>query len=344
MKKIIDRIKSGDFERDDLIAVLSNKNADDDSYLFSLADSVRREKYGRDVYIRGLIEISNYCKNNCLYCGIRRDNRGAERYRLSEEEILFCADEGYELGFRTFVLQGGEDNHFTDDVICSLIEKIKGKYPDVAITLSLGERGRESFERLKKAGADRYLLRHETADETHYGKLHPVEMKYETRMKSLYDLKDIGFQVGAGCMVGSPFQTVENLADDLMFFKKFQPQMVGIGPFIPSSNTPFENESQGTLRDTLCMVSLTRLILPSALIPSTTALGTISPDGREMGLKAGANVVMPNLSPKKFRKLYSIYDNKIGTGSESAEGLKILKEQVERAGYQIVVARGDFKE
>lgn len=344
MKKLIDKISAtGKFTADEIISVLRDGTPETDEYLFSAADNVRRRNYGDEVYIRGLVEISNYCKNNCLYCGIRAGNKNVERYRLSEEDILSCCDEGYRLGFRTFVLQGGEDNHFTDEVVCAILKKIKGKYPDCAVTLSLGERTRESYQRLYDAGADRYLLRHETADAVHYGKLHPDTMRYDERMRCLSDLKEIGYQVGAGFMVGSPFQTYENLAKDLLFLAEFRPHMVGIGPFIPHCDTPFGKEKRGALRDTLVMVALTRLILPNALIPSTTALGSIHPEGREMGLKAGANVVMPNLSPGDVRKLYALYENKASSGSEAAEGLEILRRQVENAGYRIVVSRGDFK-
>ncbi len=340
-KAIIDNIaKTHNAAPDELMSII--KNAEHDEYLYECADKVRREHYGNAVYIRGLIEISNYCRNNCLYCGIRRSNRNIDRYRLNEEEILECCEEGYALGFRTFVMQGGEDCFFDDDFFCGVIRKIKDKYPDCAITLSLGERSEESYKRLFEAGADRYLLRHETANEEHYSRLHPEEMSYQKRMECLKALKKIGFQTGAGFMVGSPYQTAENLVSDLLFIKEFKPQMVGIGPFIPHKDTPFGSETQGTLRDTLVMVALTRLLLPDVLLPSTTALGTIHPEGREMGLRAGANVVMPNLSPLKFRKLYMLYDNKIATGDESAQLVKSLAERVKAAGYEIVTDRGDW--
>lgn len=327
-------------ERYELAEIIENHNTDE--ILFEYADRIRREVYGDNVYIRGLIEISNYCKNNCLYCGIRRDNKNVQRYRLDKEEILECCDEGYSLGFRTFVLQGGEDGHYTDDIVCDIVENIKKKYPDCAVTLSLGERSFESYKRLHDSGADRYLLRHETAEKSHYNKLHPSEMSFENRVECLKNLKKIGFQTGAGFMVGSPCQTTDNLISDLLFIKTLEPHMVGIGPFIPHKDTPFGECSKGTLRDTLVMVALTRLLLPNALIPSTTALGTIHPQGREMGLKAGGNVVMPNLSPMRFRKLYSLYDNKICTGDESAQSLEILKKRVESSGYKMVTDRGDW--
>ncbi len=327
-------------DAEDLIAVIGDDSCDE--MLFRCADDIRQKVYGTDVYIRGLIEFTNHCKNNCLYCGIRRDNKAIERYRLSDEEIYGCCDEGYSLGFRTFVLQGGEDSYYTDDKLCRIVSTIKGKYPECAVTLSVGERSAQSYERLFESGADRYLLRHETASEDHYKKLHPKEMSFKNRMECLKTLKRIGFQTGAGFMVGSPYQTAENLAEDLLFLKRLEPEMVGIGPFIPQGDTPFKDFSQGTLRNTLVMVALTRLLLPNALIPSTTALGTIHPMGRELGLKAGANVVMPNLSPTRFRKLYALYDNKICTGDESAQCRNCLEKRVSSAGYRIVTGRGDW--
>ncbi|MGN0605130.1 MAG: [FeFe] hydrogenase H-cluster radical SAM maturase HydE [Oscillospiraceae bacterium] len=343
MKNLIDKIaEKHTASKDELTALIENNNPEYDEYLYKSADRIRREIYGTDVYIRGLIEISNYCKNNCLYCGIRYENKNVERYRLTHEEILQCCDEGYNLGFRTFVLQGGEDNHFTDEKICNIVSDIKKKYPDCAVTLSLGEKSSESYQKFYDAGADRYLLRHETATCEHYKKLHPENMSFENRISCLRTLKKIGFQTGAGFMVGSPYQTTENLADDLLFIKELNPHMVGIGPFIPHQDTPFRDFEQGGLRDTLVMIALTRLLLPNALIPSTTALGTIHSEGRELGLKAGANVVMPNLSPVRFRKLYALYDNKICTGEESAQCKGCLERRVASAGYKIVSSRGDF--
>ena len=343
MRKIIDDLSLGQFEYSDILEIIKNKDDEIDRYLFEKADSVRQKIYGKDVYIRGLIEFTNYCKNDCLYCGIRASNQNAERYRLTDEDILSCCKNGYELGFRTFVLQGGEDPYFTDDKICELVSEIKSNFADCAVTLSIGEKSKETYKRFFDAGADRYLLRHETASEEHYNRLHPDRMSFKNRISCLYNLKEIGFQVGAGFMVGSPFQTAENLANDLVFLKEFNPHMVGIGPFIPHSETPFSEFSKGTLRDTLVMVALTRLILPNALIPATTALGTIDPCGRELGLKAGANVVMPNLSPIKVRKLYDLYENKICTGEEAAECKFCLENRVRSAGYEIVVSRGDYK-
>lgn len=307
------------------------------------ADIRRRENYGDEVYIRGLIEFTNYCRNNCYYCGIRRSNRNAERYRLTKEEILICCDEGYKLGFRTFVMQGGEDPYYTDEMICNIVSEIKRRYPDCAVTLSIGEKSRGSYRSFYDAGADRYLLRHETADPAHYGKLHPAEMSLENRKRCLFDLKEIGYQVGSGFMVGSPYQTPENLIADLRFLQRLKPDMIGIGPYITHKDTPFAEFKSGDLKLTLRLVSILRLMFPYALIPSTTALGTIHPQGRELGLKAGANVVMPNLSPVGVRKLYSLYENKICTGEEAAQCRSCLEVRVESAGYRIVTDVGNVK-
>ncbi len=344
MKNLIDKLyKTEKLSKGEFIALIENRTSDLCEYAFKKADKVRRRVYGTDVYIRGLIEISNYCKNDCFYCGIRKSNKALVRYRLTKEEILSCCDKGYPMGFRTFVMQGGEDDAFSVDDMCDIISTIKEKYPASAVTLSLGEKTFEEYERLKKAGADRYLLRHETATENHYKRLHPAYLSLEERKRCLFDLKEIGYQVGSGFMVGSPFQTTESLAEDMLFLKELNPQMVGIGPFIPHEKTPFKDFSAGDLELTLFMVALTRLMLPQSLIPATTALATLSPGGREMGLKAGANVIMPNLSPESKRELYSLYDNKAHTGVESAEGLERLKRQVKALGYEIVTDRGDYK-
>lgn len=314
-----------------------------DTALYEAADRVRRAHYGTDVYIRGLIEFTNYCKNNCYYCGIRRDNRCAERYRLTKEQILTCCAEGYGLGFRTFVLQGGEDPYFTDARVCEIVSAIRKAYPDCAITLSIGEKSRESYQAYYDAGANRYLLRHETANEAHYGKLHPAELSARRRQQCLFDLKEIGYQVGSGFMVGSPYQTTENLIEDLRFLQKLSPDMIGIGPYITHAQTPFADQKSGTLELTLRLLAILRLMFPYALLPSTTALGTIHPKGREMGLKAGGNVVMPNLSPTDVRKLYTLYNNKIHSGDEAAQSVESLRQHVEAAGYRVVKDRGDVK-
>jgi biotin synthase len=309
--------------------------------LLSEAVAVREKYYGKKVFVRGLIEFTNYCKNNCYYCGIRNGNKNAHRYRLSEEEIMACADEGHRLGFNTYVLQGGEDSFFTDKLICDIVYKIKSKYPECAVTLSIGEKNEESYRAYRSAGADRYLLRHETANNTHYGMLHPSYMSLENRKNCLYTLRNLGYQIGAGFMVSSPYQTSENLAEDLLFLKDLQPHMVGIGPFIPHKDTQFANEKGGTIELTLTMLALVRLMLPKVLLPSTTALGTIDPMGREKGFGAGANVVMPNLSPTSVRKDYSLYDNKICTGDEAAQCILCLKGRIERAGYEVDMGKGD---
>ena len=306
------------------------------------ADSLRKNIFGNHIYIRGLIEFTNHCKNNCYYCGIRAGNGNIVRYRLSKEDILDCCKQGYSLGFRTFVLQGGEDSYYDDDRMEEIVSAIHSSFPDCAITLSLGERSYDSYLRLYKAGAERYLLREETSNEAHYKKLHPESMSFSNRMECLKNLKETGYQTGCGFMVGSPFQTTENIAQDLAFIQDFKPHMVGIGPYITHADTPFANMQNGTLEDTLLLISILRLINPRLLIPATTSLGTIHPLGREMGIKAGANVVMPNLSPISVRKKYMLYDNKICTGDESAECITCINTRMESIGYKVVTDRGDF--
>ena len=310
-------------------------------YLKNEAVKVRKSVYGNQVFIRGLIEISNICKNNCLYCGIRGGNENCQRYRLTPEEIMTCCIEGYDLGFRTFVMQGGEDGFYTDEILCNLIGGIKKKFPDCAVTLSLGERSKESYQRLFDAGADRYLLRHETADKELYEKLHPENMSFENRMECLENLKEIGYQVGCGFMVGAPYQTAKHIAKDLKFIEEFKPHMCGIGPFIPHKDTVFKNETAGDADLTCYLLSIIRLIHPNILLPATTALGTVKNDGREKGILSGANVVMPNLSPLAVREKYALYDNKLNTGAEDAQKLAELKKRIKNIGYEIVVARGD---
>lgn len=342
MNNLVDKLfETGDLSDDELKILIESDEFNEP--LAEAADIRRRENYGDKVYIRGLIEFTNYCRNNCYYCGIRRDNKKAERYRLTKDEILLCCDEGYRLGFRTFVMQGGEDPYYTDEMICDIVSKIKSRYPDCAVTLSIGEKPRESYQAFFDAGADRYLLRHETADPEHYGKLHPEAMSLENRKECLFDLKEIGYQVGSGFMVGSPYQTTENLISDLRFLQKLQPDMIGIGPYITHADTPFAEFKSGDVMLTLRLVSILRLMFPYALIPSTTALGTIHPQGREFGLKAGANVVMPNLSPVSVRKLYSLYENKICTGEEAAQCRGCLERRVESAGYKIVTDIGNVR-
>jgi biotin synthase len=325
----------------EILHYITTDDRDEAEGLYALARGVREEHYGKDVYFRGLIEFTNYCKNNCFYCGIRRDAEGVNRYRLSAEQILDCCRIGSGLGFRTFVLQGGEDPYYTDGMITEIVRSIRNEFPGHAITLSIGERGRESYENFYSAGANRYLLRHETADEAHYRAMHPASMKLAERKECLYTLRDIGYQIGAGFMVGTPFQTPECLLEDLRFLEDLDPHMVGIGPFIPASGTPFAGHPAGDEGLTLRMVALTRLLLPRTLLPATTALGTLTPDGREKALLAGANVVMPNLSPVDVRKLYSLYDNKICTGDEAAECLRCMALRIRATGFTPNMGRGD---
>ncbi len=347
VKKIISLIDKLDSERsltlDEYKFLIENRSDEAVRIARDRAVALRKRHYGNTVFIRGLIEISNICKNNCLYCGIRRGNTDCERYRLSEEDILSCCDEGHALGFRTFVMQGGEDPYFTDEILCGIVKKIKSKYPDCAVTLSMGERSRESYEALFAAGADRYLLRHETANAEHYSKLHPADMSYHNRMRCLRDLKEIGFQTGCGFMVGSPYQTNADIARDLKFIEEFKPHMCGIGPFIPHKATDFANEGAGSVELTCYLLSIVRIIRPTILLPSTTALGSLDDFGREKGIMAGANVVMPNLSPMDNRAKYELYNNKLCTKAESAQALDELKERIRSIGYEIVSDRGDAK-
>lgn len=344
-KGLIDTLeKENELQKEEYIYILENYDDETLSYIGEKAVKMSKKYFSDKIYTRGLIEISNICKNDCYYCGIRKSNSTLSRYRLSKEDILFCCREGYSLGFRTFVLQGGEDGHFTDDFLCDIIKEIKNLYPGCAVTLSLGERNYESYKKLKNAGADRYLLRHETANDAHYSKLHPAEMKLSDRKKCLFELKELGYQTGAGFMVGSPYQNNENIAEDLLFIKELNPQMVGIGPFIPHKDTPLAGFSQGNLKLTLLLLSIIRLMLKNVLLPATTALGTICKNGRELGILAGANVVMPNLSPVSVRKKYSLYDNKICTGEEAAENLVLLEKRFNKIGYTLSSDRGDYIE
>lgn len=323
--------------------LLGQATEEDVSFLYTQAREVADEVYGKRVFKRGLIEFTNYCKNDCYYCGIRRSNVSAERYRLEKRTILACCEKGYALGYRTFVLQGGEDGYFTDERVCEIVGAIRQMYPDCAITLSIGEKSKESYKKYFDAGANRYLLRHETANNEHYGKLHPENLSLENRKQCLWDLKEIGYQVGCGFMVGSPNQTIETLYEDLCFIKELEPHMVGIGPFIPQQETPFAKETAGTLEMTLRLLAIIRLIHPHVLLPATTALGTIHEQGRELGILAGANVVMPNLSPTDVRDKYKLYDNKACTGVEAAEGDANLQLRMKAIGYELVCDRGDYQ-
>ena len=344
MKQLIDQLaRERDLPDEALLSLIRCETPETEEYLAQTAAAVRQKHYGKDVYIRGLIEFTNYFKNDCLYCGIRRSNQKAQRYRLSEEDILECCRHGYGLGFRTFVLQGGEDPYFTRERMVRIVSSIKQRFPDCALTLSVGEKSREEYEAYFAAGADRYLLRHETACPCHYAKLHPAELTLAERMRCISDLKEIGFQTGIGFMVGSPFQTPQNILQDLRYIQSLRPEMVGIGPFIPHKDTPFCDEPAGTARQTLRLLAIIRLMLPTVLLPATTALGTVSGDGRVRGMQFGANVVMPNLSPLSVRKKYMLYDNKIATGEEAAESVHLLRKTMDAIGYQVVTARGDWK-
>ena len=341
---LIDKLeRAHSLSREEYEILISGRNNETASLLRERALRLRRQVYGNTVFVRGLIEISSYCKNDCYYCGLRAGNPKAQRYRLTPEEILSCCREGWELGFRTFVLQGGEAPWCTDQILCPLLAQIKTEFPDCAVTLSLGERGEASFQRLRDAGADRYLLRHETASRAHYEKLHPPRMSYDNRMECLRQLRGIGYQVGLGFMVGSPFQTAADLAADLKFVEEFRPAMCGIGPFIPHRDTPFGDRPGGSVELTCYLLSILRLIQPNLLLPATTALGTLDPMGREKGIQAGANVVMPNLSPVSVRKKYMLYDNKICTGEESAQCRGCLSARMASIGYEVVTDRGDPK-
>ncbi|MCR4842979.1 MAG: [FeFe] hydrogenase H-cluster radical SAM maturase HydE [Eubacterium sp.] len=339
---LVDRLSQGDgLTKEEYTDLLDGRNQELMDYAAGKADEVRRRIYGNKVYTRGIIEFSSYCRNDCFYCGLRRSNSLAERYRLSDEEIFECVEDGYELGYRTLVLQSGEDAYFTDERVCSIVRGIKERHPDCAVTLSIGEKERASYEAYFEAGADRYLLRHESYNPEHYGKIHPPEMSRDHRIQCLRDLKDIGYQVGCGIMVGAPFQTHENIAEDLVFMREFEPHMVGIGPFIPATGTPFEDEERGSVEETLFLLSIIRLILPKVLLPATTALGTANPIGRELGIRSGANVVMPNLSPLSVRKKYAIYDNKLGSDAVAkSSSAQLSKEAL--GDYELVSERGDY--
>ena len=345
LHELIDRLhKEHTLTRGEYITLIKERDEENASYLASLAREEAVKIYGNGVFPRGLVEFTNYCKNNCYYCGIQGSNQHANRYRLSKDEILSACENGYQLGYRSFVLQGGEDPHYSDDVMVPIVSEIRKRYQDCAITLSLGERSKESYQKLYDAGADRYLLRHEAATPELYQKLHPESLSLENRIQCLWNLKEIGYAVGTGFMVGAPYQTVENLVDDLLFIQKLDPQMVGIGPFVPHHDTKFKDYPSGTVELTTYLTSILRLMNPHLLLPATTALGTIDPRGREKGILAGANVVMPNLSPVAVRKDYSLYDNKICTGEEAAECAGCLGRRLASIDYELVFTRGDYIE
>ncbi len=345
MKKLIQRLhRERTLSPDEFRILIDECNDDGLQLINNIAKDEAQKHFGNNVLIRGLIEIGNCCSNDCYYCGIRRSNRNIERYRLDRDTIMECCKEGYKLGFRTIVMQGGEDKYMNDERIVDIVSSIRSTYKDVAITLSLGEKSAESYKKFYDAGANRYLLRHETYNKKHYSKLHPESMSLDNRIQCLYNLKEIGYQTGTGIMVGSPGQTTDNIVEDILFIEKFKPQMIGIGPFIPHSDTPFAEYSMGSLNTTLLLLSIFRIMHPHALIPSTTALASIAPDGRERGILAGANVVMPNLSPYNQRKKYSLYNNKASMGAEAAEGLALLEQKLNSIGYNIDYSRGDFHE
>ncbi len=344
VKQLIDKLEaSGSLTKEEYILLLNHRSPDLAEYLFEKSRNIAHQYFGNRIYTRGLIEFTNHCKNDCFYCGIRAGNQNIARYRLSKAEILHCCADGYSLGFRTFVLQGGEDGFYRDKDMVDIITEVKSRYPDCALTLSIGEKSTDSYKAFYEAGADRYLLRHETANAAHYQMLHPKSQTLQNRKQCLWALKEIGYQVGTGFMVGSPFQTAECLAEDLLFIQELSPQMIGIGPFIPHHDTPFFDRAKGSLELTLFLIGILRLLMPNALIPATTALGTIHPQGREKGILAGANVVMPNLSPVGVRKKYELYDNKICTGEEAAECWFCLQGRMQSIGYELVVDRGDFQ-
>ncbi len=343
MERLLEKLeREHRLSKEEWIALLEGRTEVFAQKVFERARVIRHTHYGNKVYIRGLIEFTNYCKNDCYYCGIRKSNANLARYRLTEDEILSCCENGYALGFRTFVLQGGEDPWFDTERMTALIHRMKTAFPDCAITLSIGEKTKETYQAFRQAGADRYLLRHETYNTDHYRQLHPEPLSAAERQDCLYALKEAGYQVGSGIMVGSPYQTTERIAEDLLFLQELQPEMAGIGPFIPHKDTKFANETAGTLELTLFLLGLLRIMLPKVLLPATTALSTIHPDGRKLGILAGANVVMPNLSPKERRKQYSLYDNKRCMGDEAAEGLALLRAEMQEIGYEVVTDRGDF--
>lgn len=341
--EIVDDVRrSQDISYDQFVELMTLEDKADIEYLRQTARAAADSVYGKNVYVRGLIEFTNYCKNDCYYCGIRCSNRCLSRYRLTEDEILSCCEEGYRLGYRTFVLQGGEDGWWTDEKITALVRRIRAQYPDCAITLSIGEKSREAYQAFFDAGADRYLLRHETANEAHYAKLHPARQTLSNRIRCLRDLKDIGYQTGAGMMIGAPYQTAETLAQDMEFLADLRPEMVGMGPFLPHRDTPFRDFPHGSAELTLYLLSLVRLLLPDALLPATTALGTLDASGRQQGVLSGCNVVMPNLSPMAVRQKYLLYDNKAGIGDDGESSLRKLRAQMQEIGYEVAVGRGDY--
>ncbi len=306
MNELIQKAKlKHNLTKNEIIGLLSNKDIDIE--LFSAADEVRKKYVGDEVHLRALIEFSNYCRCSCLYCGIRCDNRLVERYRLSKDQILSLSKIAVDFGYKTIVLQSGEDIYYSADYLSQIIKKIKEN--DVAVTLSIGERPAEEYKILKEAGADRFLLRIETTDIELYKKMHP-KASIENRKRCLYDLKNLGYETGSGCLVGLPNQSIESLADDILFFKELDADMIGIGPLIPHENTPLKNVNSGDFNLALKVMALTRLLLPDINIPATTAMETLNPNGRLIALQSGANVVMPNVTFDEYKSKYEIYPDK----------------------------------
>lgn len=344
-KELIEKLnRERALTREEWIQIFDTWTDEDLSFAVEKAHEITVARFGRKIFFRGIVEFTNICKNDCYYCGIRAGNTSCQRYRLDKEDILKCCEDGYAHGFRTFVLQGGEDPYYTKDMMTDIVRSITERFPDCAVTMSIGELDRDYYQALYDAGARRYLLRHETANAEHYAILHPKKQTLENRMRCLRDLKEIGFQTGCGIMVGSPGQTSESLAEDMMFMADFRPEMIGLGPFIPHRDTPFKDEAAGSVDKTLLVIALCRIMLPNALIPSTTALGTAEAEGRQKGVLAGCNVVMPNLSPMEVRKKYMLYDGKVGTDMSAETGIRTLRIQMEEIGYEVVVARGDYSE
>ena len=342
MKRLIDQLRDNhQLSPDGYWTLLTMHHPDDVEYLMLQAREVAQRQFGKSIYLRGLIELTNVCRNDCLYCGIRRGNTHVTRYTLTREQVIESCAQGYRIGFRTFVLQGGEWGEERSAWIAEIISEIRQRWRDCAITLSLGEHPRDTYALWRNARADRYLLRHETHNERHYSLLHPQGMTIGHRLQCLDWLKELDYQVGTGIMVGSPFQSLKSLVEDIQYLIEFKPHMIGIGPFIPQHDTPFARFPAGSVEMTARLYAILRLALPHALIPSTTAMATLSPTGRLHGILAGANVVMPNLSPIDNREKYALYDNKAALGAESAQGIQLLSDELATIGYKIDWSRGD---
>jgi biotin synthase len=324
------------FNKTDIIKWLK---ADDAAELFAMADDIRKRYFKDEVHIRGIIEFSNYCMKNCFYCGLRRDNKTIERYRISEDEIIDTALKAGELGYKTILLQSGEDGGYTIEGLCAIIKRIRSNL-DCAITLSLGEKSFDEYRSLRDAGADRYLLRFETSDRGLFNKLKP-DSSYENRLDCIKNLKKLGFQVGSGFMVGLPGQTYEILADDILLLRELDLDMIGIGPFLSHHNTPLGNSASGTLDLTLRALAIIRILMPDVHIPATTAMGTVEKGGREKALQCGANVIMPNVTPIKYRKYYEIYPNKICIDDAPSDCRACIEGMLKSLGRAAATNKGD---